>query len=154
MDFLSALPESRWAGARDGKAFPRAGWPLPHLTHARRGKTQRGSQAGVFVQVGRDLPRAWVFLLTLVRLQAMESAVCKRKLCGFRIRLGFLVSPLPLHRSGMAAGLFSHGLQRFGGPERWQLPTSLAAETATALSELFSGTELKPCGSNNIFQRN
>lgn len=92
--------------------------------------------------------------MTLVRLQVMERAVCKWKLRGFRIRPGFLVSRPVWHRSGIAAVLVSRGLRRFGGPERWKVPTSLAAEAATALSGLFPGTKFKPCGSNNIFQRN
>lgn len=96
----------------------------------------------------------WVFLLTLVRLRVMESAVCKRELPGCRIRLGFLVCPLALRRNGIPAVLVSRGLRRFGGPESWKLPTSLPAGATTALSELFLGTELKPRGSNDIFQRN
>lgn len=66
VDFLSALPAK--AG---GPGCERGSWGCPRAPWGgKKKKNQRGSEAGVFVQVGSARPRAWVFLLTLVGSRA------------------------------------------------------------------------------------
>lgn len=117
-----------------------SGFPLRGAGFSGQGYPKAGGKSPEW-GAGAGFPRAWVFLLTLVRLGVMERAPVNVS----RIRLGFLVSPFPLLWL-----CFLVGCSDFWAQESWNLP----AEAASALPELFPGTGLKPCGSNNIFQRN
>lgn len=127
------LGAARKAAGR-GAGWAGASWDRPRLPHL---TPSQGENPGADPRPGSRgrFPTCLGVPIDSCQIRSDGENSCKCE--PGRIRLGFLVSPSPLHRSGMAP--VSRGLQRFWGQGSWNLPTSLAAEAAMPSSSLSSG---------------